>query len=92
MSARKRKPEVRWSKTQAQCPYCGWWMTRQGLNGHIRFKHMSDWAFEVACAELAKVGDPLFTLLSRRLDNLTEKERQAVLNRHWLLRRRRGEA
>jgi hypothetical protein len=28
-----------WSKTRAQCPYCGGWFTRQGIQGHIRFRH-----------------------------------------------------
>ncbi|MGD0857135.1 MAG: hypothetical protein ABSA18_15260 [Dehalococcoidia bacterium] len=28
-----------WSKTRAQCPYCGGWFTRQGILGHIRFRH-----------------------------------------------------
>jgi hypothetical protein len=28
-----------WSKTKAQCPYCGGWYTRQGILGHIRFRH-----------------------------------------------------
>jgi len=28
-----------WSKTRAQCPYCSGWFTRQGIQGHIRFRH-----------------------------------------------------
>jgi hypothetical protein len=28
-----------WSKTRAQCPYCDGWFTRQGIQGHIRFRH-----------------------------------------------------
>lgn len=28
-----------WSKTRAQCPYCDGWFTRQGILGHIRFRH-----------------------------------------------------
>ncbi|MGD0855474.1 MAG: hypothetical protein ABSA18_06680 [Dehalococcoidia bacterium] len=27
------------NKTRAQCPYCGGWFTRQGILGHIRFRH-----------------------------------------------------
>jgi hypothetical protein len=31
--------DLKWSKTRAQCPYCQGWFTRQGILGHIRFKH-----------------------------------------------------
>jgi hypothetical protein len=31
--------DFKWSKTRAQCPYCGGWFTRQGILGHIRFRH-----------------------------------------------------
>jgi hypothetical protein len=31
--------DFNWNKTRAQCPYCGGWFTRQGINGHIRFRH-----------------------------------------------------
>ena len=31
--------DLKWSKTRAQCPYCGDWYTKQGILGHIRFRH-----------------------------------------------------
>ena len=34
-----RSNELTWSKTRAQDPYCGGWYTRQGIQGHIRFRH-----------------------------------------------------
>jgi len=34
-----RSEDFAWSKTRAQCPYCGGWYTRQGILGHIRFRH-----------------------------------------------------
>jgi len=34
-----RTKDLKWSKTRAECPYCGEWFTRQGILGHIRFRH-----------------------------------------------------
>jgi hypothetical protein len=31
--------ELKWSKTRVQCPYCDGWYTKQGILGHIRFRH-----------------------------------------------------
>ena len=31
--------DLKWSKTRAQCPHCGNWYTKQGVLGHIRFRH-----------------------------------------------------
>lgn len=32
--------DLKWNKTRAQCPHCGGWFTRQGILGHIRFRHL----------------------------------------------------
>ena len=34
-----RTEDLKWSKTRVECPYCGGWFTRQGIGGHIRFRH-----------------------------------------------------
>lgn len=34
-----KSSELNWSKTRAQCPYCQGWYTKQGILGHIRFRH-----------------------------------------------------
>lgn len=34
-----RTSDFKWSKTRVQCPYCQGWFTRQGILGHIRFRH-----------------------------------------------------
>jgi len=34
-----RAKDLKWSKTRAQCPYCDNWYSRQGILGHIRFRH-----------------------------------------------------
>ena len=34
-----RAKDLKWSKTRAQCPYCHNWYTKQGILGHIRFRH-----------------------------------------------------
>ena len=31
--------DLKWSKTKVQCPHCEGWFTRQGILGHIRFRH-----------------------------------------------------
>lgn len=85
MSARDRKPSVRWSKTKAQCPYCDRWMTRQGLNGHIRFRHTQQWGFERAYYELVKVGDAAAALV-KDPHHPTERDIELVMLRYSLLR------
>ncbi len=37
-----RAKDLKWSKTRAQCPHCHGWYTRQGIFGHIRFRHPSN--------------------------------------------------
>ena len=57
MSTTREEPLARWSKTQAECPVCHRWMTRQGLNGHIRFRHQRYWAVDRALTMLLKAGN-----------------------------------
>lgn len=89
MSSRDDKPAVRWSKTQAQCPYCGRWMTRQGLNGHIRFRHTQRWGFERAYYEIVKADDYVAALVKDPL-HPTEFDIKLVLARYGLLQTRRA--
>ncbi len=89
MSARDGKPPFRWSKTKAQCPYCDGWMTRQGLNGHIRFRHTLRWGFERAYYELVKAGDYGAAFVKDHL-HPTELEIKVVMARYRLLQTRRA--
>ncbi len=67
-------------------------MSRQGLNGHIRFRHIRESALERALAALAKAGDIFFPIISDHLDRLTEEEQRTVLLRYSLLMKRRQRA
>ncbi len=52
----KSSTEFKWSKTRAQCPYCKGWYTRQGIQGHIRFRHPDSKKEEKSSDELRKAA------------------------------------
>ncbi len=88
MSARDKPPEYESNKEWVQCNLCGAWMTRQGLNGHLRFFHERDWEPERAMVVLLGSGDSYaFYLIMQsilRPRPLLEEERKALLGRYQL--------
>ena len=81
--------DLKWSKTRAQCPYCGGWFTRQGIGGHIRFRHPERRSDESdALAELTKSNYRSMYLegleMMERDQRLTTKLREYLLDRMLL--------
>lgn len=55
-----RITDLKWNKTRVQCPYCEGWFTKQGILGHIRFRHPDK-------KKQKAEADPIESLIKSRL-------------------------
>jgi len=75
--------DFNWSKTRAQCPYCEGWFTRQGILGHIRFRHPD----QKKDADKATVNAALAAVYIKATEMYTHDGRLTAELRDWLLDR-----
>ncbi len=87
--------DLTWSKTRAQCLYCGGWYTRQGILGHIRFRHPDAKKTEQTNMEKASFALMYAAAVATMVKDgrLTQELREALLDRmllDFLERKARG--